>query len=225
MQSPKPPSEKIVRQPIILHKKDWAVNTRQVVMGIDPGYTRMGLAILEQPQEGQRLRALAVRIVKTQPAKKKHAGNFRVANDDQRRFTELWNGLEDLYGLHHPYAVGVEGYNPFKRGRIGGGEAQSTISGWKAGGVFVGVQFWSLSRHLVCTVFLPSDLKKRFCGKQSASKDDVAAQLFTEVENLEALVLKVPGGMREHVTDAAGHAVLALEEVRKMRRMLGLEAT
>lgn len=63
-------------------------------------------------------------------------------------------------------------------------------------------------------VFMPVDLKKRACRQASAGKKDVEDALCREVQGLRALVdTKIRAKtMHEHVFDAAGHAVMALEE-------------
>jgi Holliday junction resolvasome RuvABC endonuclease subunit len=213
--------EGLKRTPIPLQKKDWALNPSQVVLGIDPGFGSLGMAVLEA-EPGKKPRTLAARVVSTARASKKQIKDFRVTNDDQRRVSEIYYALEGVYSEFHPGSVGVEAYNPFRKMGKGAGPRQSTISGWKAGGIYFGVNFWALSRHLLITAFLPMDLKKRFCGKISASKEEVEKALYSQVDGLYPVIQQLPVTKREHAADAAGHAVLVLEEVWRMRQMLGL---
>ena len=149
-----------------LKKKKWATETAQTVMGVDPGFVDTGVAVLSRESLESPIRADAVYHVKTEKLKKKLRQNFRVTTDDQRRWKEIWSALDSIRGNHDPYALGVEAYilNPNQRG---------SISGIKTMGVYTGVLWWGWTRNLYAAGFIPQDLKRRFCGKLSASKKDV----------------------------------------------------
>ena len=152
-------------------------------------------------------------MVKTVKPKKKDRTNLRVTNDDSRRYKEFWAVLHSLGSKYQPYAVGVEAYR-----MMPGGSAAAA----KTMGVYVGIQFWGWTRGMYVAPFLPNDLKKRFCGKQSASKFAVEQAICQEIYGLAELLSSIAKGQREHVADASGHAVLMLEDVDRLRQMLGV---
>lgn len=63
-------------------------------------------------------------------------------------------------------------------------------------------------------VYTPSMLK-RSVGPLTASKAAVAEELYKRIEGLREAVAVVPKTYREHVTDASGHALMALLEYEK----------
>jgi hypothetical protein len=69
---------------------------------------------------------------------------------------------------------------------------------------------------------VPSDLKRVFTSSASASKEAVADVVLGQVPGLAAFLDRLPAGQHEHVTDAAGHALLGLREMVEMRRMMGV---
>lgn len=135
--------------------------------------------------------------------------------DDQRRWKEIWGTLDIIRGEYDPYALGVEAYtlNPGQKG---------SISGIKTLGVYTGVLWWAWTRNMYAAGTLPQDLKRRFCGRQSATKKEVEKSILLQIEGLKDLLEEVPEKLHEHVIDGAGHGVLVLEECDEMKTMLGL---
>jgi len=70
-------------------------------------------------------------------------------------------------------------------------------------------------------LFRADDLKRYFLGRNKGTKDDVEKALYEHVEGLSKAIERFPETKREHVADAVGHAVLALNELEEMRRMAG----
>ena len=212
------------REPVIVQKKAWATETHLVVMGADPGFALSGGVILEREMPGVPPRALLARVVETKKADKKIRSTWRVTNDDLRRYTETWAGVENIYMDYKPHALGVEGYRPgFKpkdekksKKHRGGGAATKTLA------VYGGLIFWALTHRMFVAPFLPDDLKRRFCGRKSASKEEMIKAMCGLVVGLEEMLDAVVKTKREHLADAAGHAFLVLEEIDEMRLMLGL---
>lgn len=203
----------IVRTPI--ERKLWArPDTGKVVMGVDPGFGTGGIVLLEKFHPDFQPKVLHGEIIETSKAAKKERTNLRVTTDDQRRYREIWAKLSEISGTYHPYAVGLEAYRVFE-GR--GGNA------WKTAVVYGGIIFWAHTANLYVTPFLPTDLKKRFCGKLSASKEEVEETLCKLIQGLRELLDSNPKGKREHLADAAGHAYLVMEEVAQHRKLLGLD--
>jgi Holliday junction resolvasome RuvABC endonuclease subunit len=179
------------------------------VMGIDPGFRSLGIAILEQIQ-GQMPKVLSLRVIETEKKSgKKALVATRVSTDDQRRLSEIWEALEEEVAdpERRPFAVGVEAYRPFA-GR-GGGNA------WKSAVAYGFVSSWARARGWPLFVFLPEDLKIAFTRSRSASKEEVAEAMCLKVSGLREKLERLPEVKREHVADAAGHAYLVLVEIAK----------
>ena len=181
------------------------------VMGIDPGFGSCGIAILEVAQ-GVPPIALKLKVIKTQKIAKKLRTNLRASTDDMRRYSEIQKQLESVRREFVPSIAGVEAYMVFQ---ARGGNA------WKSAVVYGGVVMWALTQGLYVAPFLPADLKKRFTGQRSASKDDVAKQIGAEIVNFNNLLAAIPKTQREHASDAAGQALLAYEDAEEQRRQLG----
>jgi Holliday junction resolvasome RuvABC endonuclease subunit len=213
------------RKPIVLQKKEWTTARHLVVMGVDPGFASSGVVILERISPEVMPVAVAAKVVATKKADKKLRSTLRVSADDLRRYRETWNEMCLFYDEFHPHALGVEVYQPGfrskkfkgKQGGVGG-----TAGAVKSMGVYGGMIFWALTLKMFVSSFLPSDLKKRFCGRQSASKREIISEMCQLIVGLEELLASVPKSKREHVADAAGHAYLVLEEIDRMKVMLGL---
>ena len=65
---------------------------------------------------------------------------------------------------------------------------------------------------------VPSKLNHQLLSLHQAVADVVLGQ----VTGLAAFLDRLPAGQHEHVTDAAGHALLGLREMAEMRRMMGV---
>ena len=103
---------------------------------------------------------------------------------------------------------------------IGLGQAAKTVLVY---GVVLGAAY-----TVNCPVFIfhPFDIKQRIAKKRGASKDEVGAAIYQLVQGSQAHVeAKVRARTKhEHVTDALGHAVLALQEYRQLRLDMRPEA-
>lgn len=182
------------------------------VLGVDPGFASMGVAVLEQ--SAGRVRALAADVLRTQKAPRKALRDLRVASDDLRRLRVFWDGLAALAKAHAPQVLAVETYAP-QPGRAG-------RNGWKAALTYGLVVGFGFAHGLSVMPFTPSDLKRQLARKAGASKQDVAEVVFGQVDDLEPLLRHLPASQHEHATDAAGHAVLGMREMVTLRRMMGV---
>jgi len=204
-------------------KKRWATQERLVVAGADPGFASSGVVILERLSPGTSPMAKLAQVIRTEKSKKKVRGSLRVADDDLRRYREIWAGADQLYAEHQPHALGVEVFQPgFRNKKTGKDNRGGTAGAVKSMAVYGGFIFWALSRGMFVAPFLPADVKRRFCGNLSASKQDVISEMCQVVAGLEEVLAGVVKSQREHVADAAGHAFLVLEEIDRTREMLGL---
>lgn len=203
-----------------------------VVVGIDPGFTALGIVILRRTPGGIHL--VHGEVVRTLKAAQKERSHLRVTNDDVRRYQDLFRRVQALLVAHRPHGMGVEAYRVAPRfGRkLGpGGEAPQDGGGGGGAGagaktmaVYGGIVALGTAMGMYVAPWLPNDLKKRFTGKQSSSKDEVWGAACTVVAGLQDLLGRTAKGFREHLGDAAGHAVLTFEEIDRVRNMLGLPA-
>lgn len=184
-----------------------------LVMGIDPGFAHLGVAILEHETTGK-VTARVVKVLDSEKADKKSLQQLRVASDDQRRIREFWDELDDLLTRIPPKAIGVEGWRPFP-GMVGG-------NAWKVGLAAQMAQCVGWKHGIMPAQFLPSDLKRRFLGKAAGDKNRVGYAILQHVEGLAPLMAEHAKGKHEHIYDAAGLAVLALEEMYRIRALAGM---
>jgi Holliday junction resolvasome RuvABC endonuclease subunit len=182
------------------------------VMGVDPGFASMGVTVLEA--HAGRVQVISAEVLRTKKATKKALRDMRVSADDQRRLRAFWVPLHHTIKAFKPQGLAVETYAP-QRGR-GGGNA------WKVAMAYGLVHGVGLAHGLAIMSFQPADLKRTFPGKLSASKEEVATILFDQVDGLEVYLQQLPSGQHEHVTDAAGHALLGLFEMIELRRSMGM---
>lgn len=210
------------RESVQLQKKKWVNEKHLVVLGADPGFALSGVVVLERKGPGVVPVAKLAKVVETKKAAKKLRDIMRVSTDDVQRFTGVWAGFEAAYLEYRPHALGVEVFQPGFRKPGSGRQIGGSAGAVKSMGVYGGLVFWALTHGMFVAPFLPSDLKRRFCGKQAASKQDVASEMCQLIGGLEELLAGITKSKREHVADAAGHAYLVLEEIDKMRLMLGL---
>lgn len=183
------------------------------VLGVDPGFASMGMAVLRLEEGADLPRCLHLQVVETKGTAKKLRRNLRVAADDLRRTRGLQEALAQVIEQHEPYALAYEVYQPF---RAQGGNA------WKAARAEGLVQGIGMDRGLHVMGFLPMDLKIQIVGKKTASKTEVAEALRIKIAHFGDRLDVFPSTKQEHVSDAAGHALLALEELISMRKMLGV---
>jgi hypothetical protein len=88
--------------------------------------------------------------------------------------------------------------------------------------VYGGIVALGTALGMYVAPWLPNDLKKRFTNRQSSSKEEVWGSACRLVAGLQEFLAKTSKGLREHLGDAAGHAVLTFEEEDRVRNMLGL---
>ena len=183
------------------------MNKPIVVMGVDPGFASMGVAILEVPEPDSPVCARMVRVVETKKASKETLRQIRVASDDQRRLFEFWGALQDIVIRYRPLVLGVEQWRPFP-GQMGG-------NAWKVGSAVQVVHCLSWQHGLPSFPFIPNDLKRRFLGQKSGDKNQVGYAVLQHILGLAPLLSTISPSKHEHVYDAAGLAYLALEEWRR----------
>jgi len=179
-------------------------------VGVDPGLAKMGIAVVERSPERTKLRYMDLLV--TKKGSKKQLRNLRIADDDQRRIKELYDATVATLKKYKAHGIGVESYTP--HGPMGGGA-------WKVGNVAQSIVCLGWSLGFRPMLFRPDDLKRTFLGRNKGTKLDVQVALYEHVDGLEKALMRFPETNREHLADAVGHAVLALDEMEEMRRMAG----
>lgn len=190
--------------------KKW-LKPSSLVMGVDPGLELTGVAVI---RTAPALEIVHAELIKTKKADKKERRHVRVTNDDLKRYNEIFKRLLDLID---EFSVGILGVEAYTAGRPG-----ISSAGAKTAIIYGGIVALGASRDLFVVPFLPSDLKRKFCGKQSGSKNDVAAGVAQEVVGFEDARVSFAKTKREHISDAAAVAVLAVDEVLEVMKILGI---
>lgn len=104
------------------------------VLGIDPGFSSLGVARISSTDG--KLVAEAVSVITTKKASKKERRALRTSADDVRRARNLWDGMHEL--ATDVDAVAYEMYVPFQGG------ARRTANGTKVAmtcGIALGLGF------------------------------------------------------------------------------------
>lgn len=188
-------------------------SSRLTVLGVDPGLASLGLAVLRRdPSLRSMPEALLLESLGTKKGSKKLLRNIRVADDDERRYREIWERVGEVIQDYGVTVVAMENYVPY---------AQVGSGAWKTCRVCGLIHGLTLSRKLTFLSFLPQDLKRRIAGKLSASKEEVEAALHGKVWNFQNRMQTVRKDDHEHLADATGHAYLAFAEMDQLRQLMG----
>lgn len=191
--------------------------TKLRCMGIDPGFAKTGIAVVEVGDDEPRL--LHLRIVETKKATKKKLNNRRVSHDDQDRLQQIWDAMIATALEWEPAILAYEVYAP----------RPGKLSAWKTALVTGMIQGMANAMEKPLYPFIPQDLKREFTGftgkkgeKVDTSKKEVQAALGLALTGWSDMIQAIPESKREHVADAAGHAYLGIQEALNLRAMAGL---
>lgn len=174
-----------------------------IVLGIDPGFAALGLAVVEL---GDVVRVPRCWVERTEPSAKKRS--VRQSEDLVRRCRELAVALERAIAEWHP-AVACAETMSWPRDQ----KAATRVA--LAWGVIAAI----LERHGIPLVQAsPQEVKKSLCGRKDASKDDVQVA----VEGLvEAVTWPPQKTLIEHAADAIAVVLTCRDsEVLRMARRL-----
>lgn len=187
------------------------------VLGVDPGFAKAGWAVVSGTASRDSYYVADGGIITTTKMSKKKRCGLRVTNEDVLRHRKIWSTLDAVCKEHSVYAVGTEAYVVDGRGGRGMGSGAKTL------GVYGGILWWSFCGGFHAAPFIPQDLKRRFCGGQSGSKEQVAKQLAKIVVGFSERLEAICETDKEHFSDAVAVAVLMLEDVFEMRKQLGIK--
>lgn len=194
-------SSNVKRRPVKRQK-----GPRIVTVGIDPGWAKMGVAVLEK-RPGQTAKVVLLRLVTTKPTpKKKRPKGMRVAQDDLRRMEELWFELGEIFRTWRPVGIAVEHYAPWPGSM--GGNAWKTALGYQLSICAAFTVGWAP----ILQITRADDLKRAFLGKTKGTKEQTIKVMHQKVTGLQDALEEFSEADHEHVVDAVGHAYLALIE-------------
>ncbi len=164
------------------------------IVGVDPGFRSVGVALLER--KDALLIPKTTFVIETKPSNKKE--RLAVTDDESQRLTEIETALLAYLKETQPHVLAIED-PPWGR---------------NAKAVRVCALMWGAVHALAFSLGIPvlnlgaQQVKKHVAGKNTASKDDM----------YDALRLKFPkfntyptSKQREHAVDALGIAVTASE--------------
>lgn len=209
----KSPQCKQQPEAINLKKKRWVTDERPIILGLDPGFAATGYCLL-QKYNGNVL-PLAVGVIETTKTPKKQMRDLRVTADDYRRIKEVYFALQQIMHDFKPAAVAYEVYQPF----VG---VQMRTGAWKTARVEGLIVSLGLQHEALVLPYLTGDLKRGIAVQKSATKVQVENAIADLVPELRPKFAAIAKSKREHVTDAAGYAFLAFEELGRMAKALGV---
>jgi Holliday junction resolvasome RuvABC endonuclease subunit len=177
------------------------------VLGIDPGFASVGVAVVELEPSLEKVLHLAV--IRTEKSALKR--EVRASDDNLRRARLIYEGLIAMCELHSVRVLCIESMS-FPRNA---GAASKVAMTW---GVIA-----AIATHLRIPVVQasPQEVKKCVCGSKNASKEEVEAAL-RKAYSIEDLAEGVLFSQKEHVFDALAVVKCCLDsEVLRMARNLG----
>ena len=179
------------------------------VLGLDPGFAKVGWALVELLPEGERF--LRMGVWETKKSVKKR--NVRVADDNYQRAQILGDSL-DICICDMKFPIRVVAVESMSFPRSASAAAKMAL-------------FWGVLAEQCRREFLPlvastpQELKKAVCGVGSASKEEIQQALLSYFDDplLTKTHLEMAKTKREHPFDALGAVVAARNsEVFKMAR-------
>lgn len=180
-----------------------------VILGLDPGFASLGVAVVELRSGGESVRQL--HVIRTSKSDRKRG--VRASDDNVRRAREIARQLGVIIGTTKPRAICAESMS-FPR--------SSSVAGKMclAWGVVA-----TLS-HVFGTPLVqasPKEVKLAACGDGGASKEDVIAAMRARFPECASLTAGINRGEHEHCFDALA-AVVACLDSEVLRLLRGVAA-
>lgn len=174
-----------------------------LVLGIDPGFSSLGFAVVQV--EAENLKPIQLGVVRTEKSNAK--ANVLASDDNVRRIREISATIYSL--MEGKFALCSESQSwPRNAG-----------SSAKVGMAWGAIAGFSEILDIPILQVSPMGLKKAITGNKSATKEEVMAALnarFGRDFGAELVKQGVPASQHEHAYDALG-AVVAMENSETFR--------
>mgnify|MGYP000895493772 CR=1 FL=1 len=174
-----------------------------IVVGIDPGFARMGVAVLEGSFSTPEITTLD--LWETEPEK----DAVSKADDHSRRLAFYAQRVEDLM-QRWPDAVAIE-VQQLPVGRI---QISTVMNLGRVRGIFDALT----ARGVPVMDQQPTNVKKWITADRFASKEAIEAALIARHPMLTQALQKWPKSKREHLTDAVAVATVAWMKLQNPNR-------
>ena len=163
-----------------------------VILGIDPGFTSCGWALLDM--SSARPRAIAAGVIRTKPSK---GVKVRKCDDNIARLQEITDALSLLHEEHRFAVIAAEAQSWTRFANAD----RAVAMAW---GVIA-----ATAELFNCPVvqIRPQDAKKELLGDASASKAAVQAHLESNVVGAEKELSKITPSQQNHAADAMACAL------------------
>jgi Holliday junction resolvasome RuvABC endonuclease subunit len=178
--------------------------TAPIVLGVDPGLARMGLALVRLEPEREEVLGLAVIRTDKEDGELASVGNVRRAQEIS----------DELLRIAKAYDVRLIAAEAMSFPRSASNSGKMSMS-WGA------LAFFARAYHLPIEQAQPQAIKAALCKNKKASKEDVEMALLVRYGNhIEELYHGVHG-QRDHAYDALGSVVTVLERpaVKRLRAL------
>ena len=192
-------------------------------MGVDPGWALTGYALVEETT-GPQYRLLTAGLIEAKGTPKKKLKGMRVSVDNLRRSGEIISSLLAACQQYRPKAIAYEEFqvNPGQVGKLGARRHLSPAA-MRTERVVGIVHTLGVVYDAAVFAQIPTDLKRPLTGFANASKAEVQAWCCDNIIGAGAFF----DGMRakkkhEHIADAMGHAVIAIRQIKDLRRLTQL---
>jgi len=123
---------------------------------------------------------------------------------------EQWDALHYFTRGYPVHAIGVETYAP-QIGQMGRGA-------WKTAWSFQLACCFAWTLGITPYSQRPDDLKRFLLGKNKGGKVQVMGKVIAQIDGLGEALEEFSPGKWEHLSDAAGHAYLALDTFLRSKR-------
>lgn len=176
-----------------------------IVLGIDPGFASMGVAVVDVTEHG--VGVITLDVIRTQKDDRKR--RTLASDDNVRRAREIAGRLFEAH-------IGAICAEAMSFPRNSSAAAKMALS-W---GVICAL---AQVRDVPIVQASPQQIKQAVTGSKTASKLDVEAALLKRYGNqIEQLVAHLPDSQHEHAFDALAAVVACLDsDVLRMARRVG----
>lgn len=182
---------------------------KHVLIGVDPGFASIGLAVVELGPEGKD-HVVALNLLRTEKSSAKK--QVLATDDNVRRAREIVLEIKSVMDRPGCNIVGICAESmSFPRNSSAAAKMAMT---------------WGILVALVgdkpifqCS---PQELKLRVAGSKQATKEDVKSALVSRFGPGLLDLVKAPPSQHEHVFDALGSVVACMQadQIRMVRNML-----